>query len=69
MITAMEDRVNILRRARDDAWELVNDRLTSEADRASATASDRGSEVERLVQSQSVPTIRIKVVKTLCSLI
>ena len=41
---ALEDRLNILRRSRDDAWQLVNDRLTTEVDRASATLSDRSSQ-------------------------
>ena len=40
-IMAHEDRVNILRSSRDDTWQLVNDRLTTEVDRASATLSDR----------------------------
>ena len=50
---ALEDRVNILRRSWDDTWELVNDRLTIEVDRASATLSDRIPGIERIVQSQS----------------
>ena len=53
VITAIEERMNILRRAQEDAWELVTDRVASEVDRASATFSDRVTEVERVVQSQS----------------
>ena len=53
VITAIEERMNILRRAREDAWELVTDRVASEVDRASAILSDCMSEVERVAQSQS----------------
>ena len=52
-IMALEDRVNILRRARRETWELVNDRLTSELDRTSASLSDRLTGPERLMQSQA----------------
>ena len=40
VITALEDRVNILRRAREDSWEVVTNRVTSEVDKASATLSE-----------------------------
>ena len=33
--------MNILRRSRDDTWELNSERLTSEVDRASATLTER----------------------------
>ena len=52
VIMALEDRVNILRRSRDDIW-LVSDRLTNEVDRVSATLSDRLAGIERQMQSQS----------------
>ena len=47
MIMGLEDRACILRRSRDDTWQLVNDRLTNEVDRASASLSDRVEEIER----------------------
>ena len=47
---ALGDRVNILRRARDDTW--VNDRLTTEVDRASATLSDRMAGITTGYQKQ-----------------
>ena len=53
VIMALEDRVNILRRSRDDTWQLVSDRLTNEVDRASATLSDRVAGIERQMQSQN----------------
>ena len=52
VIMALEDRVNILRRARHETWELANDRLTSELDRTSTSLSDRLTGLERMVQSQ-----------------
>ena len=54
VIMALEDRVNILRRSRDDTWQLVNDRLTTEV---SASLSDRVAGIERQMQSQSFATI------------
>ena len=53
VISALEERVNIFHRSRDDTWELISDRVTSEMDRASATLSERVTEVERVVRTQS----------------
>ena len=39
-ITAIEERIRILRRSRDDTWELFSDRVTSEVDRAAATLNE-----------------------------
>ena len=49
----LEDRMNIRRRSRDDAWQLVNERLTTGVDRASATLSERIAGIEQIVQSRS----------------
>ena len=54
---ALEDRVNILRRARDDTWELVNDRVTAALDRISTTLSDRVTRIERIVRSKSATPV------------
>ena len=53
VIASSEERVNILRGSRDDTWEVVSDRLTSEVDRVSATLTERMAEVERAVQTRS----------------
>ena len=53
MISAIEERVNMVRRSQDDARDLISERLTSEVDRASATLTERVAEVERVVQSRS----------------
>ena len=45
--TALEDKVNILRRVRNDAWELVNDRTSSELSRTSMSLSERLTGLER----------------------
>ena len=52
-IVVLEDRVNILRRARNETWELIKDRLTSELDRTATSLSDRLTRLERMMQSQS----------------
>ena len=51
----IEERMNILRGAREDVGNLLltEKHPTSEVDRASATLSDRVTEVGRAVQSQS----------------
>ena len=33
VVSAIEERVNILRRARSETWDLLSERLTSEMDR------------------------------------
>ena len=53
VIPAIEERVNIVRRSRDDTWELISDRVTSEMDRASATLNEHVAEVERVIQTRS----------------
>ena len=53
VITTIEERVNILRRSRDNAWEFISDRLTTEVERVSATLDERVAEVERVVQTRS----------------
>ena len=53
VISAIEERVNIVRRSQDDTWDLVSERLTSEVDRASAFLTERVAEVERAVQTRS----------------
>ena len=52
-ITGIEERVNVLRRSRDDIWEVVSDRVTSEVNRVSAMLNERVAEVERVVQTRS----------------
>ena len=54
VITAIEERVNNLRRSRDDTWELLSDKATPEMDRAPATPNERVAEVERAMQTRSV---------------
>ena len=41
--------MNVLCRSRDDTWELISDRVTSEMGRASATPNERVAEVERVM--------------------
>ena len=53
VITAIEERVNILRRSRGHTWEAISDRATTELDRVSATLSERVADVERAMQTQS----------------
>ena len=53
VISTLEERVNVLRRAQDHTWELVSDRVTSEMGRALAKLHERVTEVEQVVQAQS----------------
>ena len=46
-------RVNILRGARNETWELVDDRVASELSRTSTSLSERLTGLERMVQSQN----------------
>ena len=50
---SLDERVNILQRARSAAWELVSHRLNSELDRTTTSLSDRMTELENMMQSQS----------------
>ena len=52
VITGIEERVNTLRRSRDDAWEVISGRMTSEVDRVSATLNEQVAEVEHVVQTR-----------------
>ena len=53
VITAIEERVSILCRSQDGAWEHISDKVTSDMDRASAMLSERVAEVEQAMQTRS----------------
>ena len=53
VISAIEERVNILRRSCGETWDLLSERLTSELDRAPTALNDRVAEIERMVRTRS----------------
>ena len=53
VISAIEKKVNVFRRSREDTWDLISEKLTFEIDIASATLTERVAEVKRVVQTRS----------------
>ena len=50
---SLDEKIGILERARSESWELVSHRLNSTRDGTATTLSDRMTELEQMVQSQT----------------
>ena len=53
VVSAIEGRVNILRRARSETWDLLSETLPSDLGRASTTLNSLSAEIERVIHTRS----------------